>query len=189
MSNDLTILDKNVLLDINQYLNVHQDVRERLQNLIEQLKDYTYLSSDTMRIPGGCYVRYMKKCYVDNDLKIGGFVKMCNRFFIHLEREGLVWKIRKSDYFIFYTNGMNNNSIPEPPKRGPQFLNDDTKNIVIEKEPPSSFKKESKSNGNFKAFKDTYQHQEDLKCKSKFPEVKKGIYQPIEMYLEKSSSH
>ena len=124
---------------------------------------------------------------IENDLKIGGFVKMCNRFFIHLEREGLIWKIRKSDYFIFYTNGMNNDSIPDPPKRSATnatnstTLKDDTKNVVIIEKEPHNKDSKPKSSGNFKAFTE---HQDTSKCKSKLPEVKKGVYQPIEMFLK-----
>ena len=184
--NKNTILDKSVLLEIMEYIGIHTDAKVKMNNLISSLHDFTYLSSNKTIIPTGSYVRYIKKCFVENELKIGGYVSHSNTYYVHISREGLNWKIRKDDYFIFFVNGLRDDCIPKPLRTQRKEASEKSKALNIKRKSrtkSSTAGDESNKDGNFKkaAIDNIIKTNDSVK----FPAVKDGVYQPIEKFLKK----
>lgn len=53
------------------------------------------------RVNAGRFVRYMRKGFMDNELKRGGYVVKCNSKTLYLEDGRRQWRVSRNDNFIF----------------------------------------------------------------------------------------
>lgn len=100
-----TIRDATVLREVCKYvLMAHKhEVGKILKTLLKELDGYHYVRSYLQKIPNGCYVRYIKKDYLDTRIKQGGYLYDYDYQWLYLKKYTKEWKVLRSNHFVFYT--------------------------------------------------------------------------------------
>lgn len=116
-----TISDRKILNQVCKYvLMMHKhEVKETIRNLLSQLEGYTFLRCLNQKMPTGCYVRYIKKDYLDTRIKQGGYLEKYNDKYIYLKKHGKQWKVERINHFIFYTTDTSR--IPKQKRKEKQY--------------------------------------------------------------------